>query len=86
MAGTSAGSGSRAKEKVRWGDRWRRRKSRCSYSRALDPYWNLQGGVRYDLRPNPSRAYAVLKVGGLAPSFFDVEGALFLSNKGAVRS
>lgn len=52
------------------------------YSRALDPYWNLQGGVRYDFRPNPSRAYAVIGVEGLAPSFFDVEGALFLSNKG----
>jgi copper resistance protein B len=52
------------------------------YSRALDPYWNLQGGIRYDFRPNPSRVYATIGVEGLAPSFFDVEGAVFLSNKG----
>ena len=52
------------------------------YSRAIGPYFNLQGGVRYDFRPNPSRVYAALGFEGLAPYFFDVEGALFLSNKG----
>lgn len=52
------------------------------YSRAVGPYFNLQGGVRYDFKPNPSRVYAVAGFEGLAPSFFDVEGALFLSNKG----
>ena len=52
------------------------------YSRAVDPYFNLQAGLRYDFRPNPSRAYAVVGVEGLAPNFFDVEGAVFLSNKG----
>jgi copper resistance protein B len=51
-------------------------------SHAIDPYFNLQGGLRYDVRPNPSRVYAVLGVEGLAPRFFNVEGALFLSNKG----
>lgn len=54
------------------------------YSRAIGPYFNLQGGLRYDFKPNPSRAYATVGVEGLAPSFFDVEGALFLSNKGEV--
>ncbi len=52
------------------------------YSRAIDPYWNVQGGVRYDFKPDPSRVYATVALEGLAPSFFDVEGALFLSNKG----
>lgn len=52
------------------------------YSRAIDPYWNVQGGIRTDFKPNPSRAYATIGVEGLAPSFFDVEAALFLSNKG----
>ena len=52
------------------------------YSRAVGPYFNLQGGLRYDFKPNPSRAYAVVGFEGLAPNFFDVEGALFLSNKG----
>ena len=52
------------------------------YSRAIGPYFNLQGGLRYDFKPSPSRVYAVAGFEGLAPSFFDVEGALFLSNKG----
>lgn len=52
------------------------------YSHAIGPYFNLQGGVRYDFKPNPSRVYATIGVEGLAPSFFEVEGALFLSNKG----
>lgn len=52
------------------------------YSHAIDPYWNVQGGLRYDFKPNPSRVYATVQLEGLAPSFFDVEGALFLSNKG----
>ena len=52
------------------------------YSRAIGPYFNLQGGLRYDFKPNPSRVYAVAGFEGLAPNFFDVEGALFLSNKG----
>lgn len=54
------------------------------YSRAIDPYFNLQGGLRYDFKPNPSRVYAAIGVEGLAPSFFEVEGTLFLSNKGEV--
>ena len=52
------------------------------YSRAVGPYFNLQGGLRYDFKPKPSRVYATFGFEGLAPSFFDVEGAVFLSNKG----
>jgi len=52
------------------------------YSRAIGPYFNLQAGMRYDFKPNPSRAYAVLGFEGLAPYWFEVEGALFLSDKG----
>ncbi|KQM37835.1 MULTISPECIES: copper resistance protein B [Sphingomonas] len=54
------------------------------YSHALDPYWNLQAGVRYDFKPNPSRTYATIGIEGLAPYQFEVEGALFLSDKGDV--
>lgn len=54
------------------------------YSRALDPYWNLQAGVRYDFKPDPSRTYATIGIEGLAPYWFEVEGALFLSDKGDV--
>jgi copper resistance protein B len=54
------------------------------YSRAIDPYWNLQGGIRQDFKPGPSRTYATLSIEGLAPYWFEVEAALFLSEKGDV--
>jgi copper resistance protein B len=41
--------------------------------------------VRYDIRPNPQRVYAVLGIEGLAPYWFKAAGALFVSNKGEVR-
>lgn len=52
------------------------------YSRAIDPYWNLQAGVRQAFLPGPNRQYAVLGVEGLAPYWLELEGSLFLSSKG----
>lgn len=52
------------------------------YSRAIGPYFNLQAGVRHDIMPNPSRTYATVGFEGLAPYWFEVEGALFLSDRG----
>lgn len=54
------------------------------YSRAIGPYFNLQAGVRQDFAPGPDRTYATIGFEGLAPYWFDVEGALFLSDKGDV--
>ncbi len=52
------------------------------YSRAIGPYFNAQAGIRQDLEKGPDRTYAVLGVEGLAPYWFETEGALFLSDKG----
>ena len=52
------------------------------YSRALDPWFNLQVGVRHDFRPDPERTHLVVGIEGLAPYWFEVDGALFLSDKG----
>lgn len=52
------------------------------YSHAIDAYWNLQAGARQDFGEGPSRSYATIGVEGLAPYWFEVEGALFLSDKG----
>ena len=52
------------------------------YSRAIGPYFNLQAGVRQDIRPEPSRTYAVIGFEGLAPYWFEIEGAAFVSDKG----
>ena len=51
------------------------------YSRAIDPYFNLQAGVRQDFAPL-GRTYATVGFQGLAPYWFDVQGALFLSTRG----
>jgi copper resistance protein B len=56
------------------------------YSRAIAPYWNLQAGVRYDIRPDPSRSYLVAGLEGIAPYWFKVNAAGFVSNKGEVRA
>ncbi|MBI1735360.1 MAG: copper resistance protein B [Candidatus Rokubacteria bacterium] len=52
------------------------------YSRTIAPSWDLQVGGRYDARPDPSRGYGVLGVQGLAPYFFEVDAAAFVSNEG----
>jgi copper resistance protein B len=54
------------------------------YSRAIHPWWNLQAGVRYDLRPNPERAHLVFGIEGLAPYRFEIDAAAFISEKGDV--
>ena len=52
------------------------------YSRAIDPWWNIVGGVRQDFRPRPERTYATIGIEGLAPYWFEVEGQLFVSTRG----
>ena len=54
------------------------------YSRAIDPYFNAQIGIRQDLGRGARRTYATIGFEGLAPYWFEVEGALFLSDKGDV--
>ncbi len=56
------------------------------YSRAIAPYWNLQAGVRYDIKPDPSRTYLVAGVEGIAPYWFKVNASGFVSNKGEFRA
>lgn len=53
---------------------------------ALDPWFNLQVGVRQDFRPMPDRTYAMIGIQGLAPYWFEVDGQLFVSNKGDVHA
>lgn len=54
------------------------------WSRAIDPWFDLQTGVRYDAQPGPNRTHLVVGVHGLAPYWWEVEGAFFISNKGDV--
>ncbi len=52
------------------------------YSRAVTPFFDLQAGLRYDVRPDPERAHLVLGMQGLAPYLFEVDAAAFLSDEG----
>lgn len=52
------------------------------YSRAVDPWWNLIGGVRQEFGAKPRRTYGTIGIEGLAPYWFEVEAQIFLSNKG----
>ncbi|RED15914.1 copper resistance protein B [Parasphingopyxis lamellibrachiae] len=57
------------------------------WSHAIGPYFDVQAGIRYDIRPNSAqngadRAHAVLGIQGLAPYFFEIDVAGFLSDAG----
>ena len=59
------------------------------YGRLIAPFWDFQAGVRFNgiLGPNRSagsRTYAVLGFQGMAPGNFNVEPALYISDRGEV--
>jgi copper resistance protein B len=55
------------------------------YSRAIRPFWDVQAGIRQDIKPgNPSRTFAVIGLQGLAQYWFEVDAAAFISDDGDV--
>lgn len=54
------------------------------FSRAIGPYYNVQGGVRQDFARGADRTWASLGVEGLAPYMFETEATAFISDKGEV--
>lgn len=52
------------------------------YSRAFTPYFDFQAGVRQDIGGESDRTHLVVGVQGLAPYFFEVDAAAFLSTEG----
>ncbi|HET9509815.1 MAG TPA: copper resistance protein B, partial [Sphingomonas sp.] len=69
-----------------FGDRVEGGEVQLLYSRAIDPYFNVQAGVRQGIGSGVQRTDAVLGIEGLAPYWFDIEGALFLSDRGDLRA
>ncbi len=55
------------------------------WSRPIARFWDVQAGLRYDFEPK-GRTHLVLGVQGLAPYWFEVDAAAFLSNKGDLTS
>ncbi|MBM6576878.1 copper resistance protein B [Microvirga sp. SRT01] len=66
------------------GDRLEAAEVQALYARAIGPYFNLQAGVRHDIRPGPARTYATIGVEGLAPYWFEVDAAAFVATTGEV--
>jgi len=54
------------------------------WSHAVDPYWNVQGGIRQDFGKGPDRTYASIGIEGLAPYWFELGASAFVSTKGDV--
>lgn len=54
------------------------------WSHAVDPYWNVQGGIRQDFGKGPDRTYAVLGIEGIAPYWFDLGASAYVSTKGDI--
>ena len=52
------------------------------YSRAVDPYWDFQVGLRHDDRPSPDRDWLVAGFSGTAPYFIETDVALFIGEDG----
>jgi copper resistance protein B len=52
------------------------------YSRPVSTYFNVQGGLRYDLDSAPGRGWAAFGIEGLAPLFFHVSATGYVSDQG----
>jgi copper resistance protein B len=66
-----------------FGERPERAELQVLWSHAIDPWFDVQTGVRLDARPD-RRARLVAGVQGLAPYWIEVDAAAFLSDKGDV--
>ncbi len=54
------------------------------WSHAITRFFDLQAGVRHDFAPGDDRTFGVLGVQGLAPYWFEVDAAVFVSDDGDV--
>ncbi|WP_454761124.1 copper resistance protein B [Caulobacter segnis] len=65
------------------GEGWETGEAELLKAWPVGPYFDLQAGVRYDLAPK-GRSYAAVGFEGLAPYWFELQGAAYLSDQGKV--
>jgi len=70
----------------RAGDPLDRAELHAKWRHAIDPWFNVEVGLRHDLRPDPQRTYLLIGVEGLAPYWIDTEAQVFFSDKGDVHA
>ncbi len=70
------------------GERGGEAEAQALYGRLIAPFWDFQVGLRYDQFSGAgfdrSRGFAVIGLQGLAPYWFELEPALFISQAGDV--
>jgi copper resistance protein B len=54
------------------------------YGRMISPFFDLQVGLRQDIKPNPDRTFVVAGVQGLAPYWFETDAAVYVSEDGDI--
>ncbi len=52
------------------------------YSKAIDPYWDIQFGIRHDFYPKPTQDWAAMALQGVAPYYFETDASLFIGEDG----
>ncbi|GJL94288.1 MAG: copper resistance protein B [Hyphococcus sp.] len=66
------------------GDAFEGAEVQALWSHAISRYFDAQAGVRHDFAPGDDRTFGVLGVQGLAPYWFEVDAAAFISDDGDV--
>lgn len=52
------------------------------WGHAIRPYWDLQGGVRYDNGEGPDRSWLAVGMQGLAPYWFELDTTAYIGSGG----
>lgn len=52
------------------------------YSKAIEPYWDIQYGIKKDFKPTPSRVWGVVAIKGVAPYLIEVDASAFIGKSG----
>lgn len=65
-------------------DRFEEAELQALWSRPISRYFDVQAGVRHDFQDGAERTFGVVGVQGLAPYWFELDTAIFVSGEGAV--
>lgn len=66
------------------GRRFEEAELQALWSRPIARYFDFQAGVRHDFQNGAARTFGVIGVQGLAPQWFELDAAIFVSGKGDV--
>lgn len=65
-------------------DRFEEAELQALWSRPIARYFDVQTGVRHDFQSGAERTFGVVGVQGLAPYWFEIDAAIFVSGQGDV--